>query len=309
MQGNSSRAQVETRPDGRGGGIPPARPCAVMGILNVTPDSFSDGGSYDRAEVAIGQARAIAAAGAAILDVGGESTRPGSDEVPVAEELARVLPVLDGLAGSYPLPISIDTRRAEVAAAAADRGATILNDTASLRDDPELAAVAAERGMTVVLMHRRGTPATMQRGIDDGPPPYADVVDEVRAFLEERVAFAVEAGIPRERLVLDPGIGFGKRFEDNDRLLAELGRLRLPGVPLLVGASRKAFLGRFAAAGGGDPEDSAARLPGSLAVAAVCARAGVEILRVHDVAETVALLEALAAFGVEPVGGEGATWT
>lgn len=267
----------------------------ILGILNVTPDSFSDGGAFADPSRAIARARAIASEGAAILDLGGESTRPGSDPTPVDEELSRVLPVLEGLGDDFPIPISIDTRRAAVADAAAERGATILNDTAALRDDPEIAAVARVRRLTVILMHRRGTPRTMQREAREGPRG-ADIIDEVRAFLEERVEAAVAAGIPREKLVLDPGIGFGKLPEENDRLIAGLDRLRIGALPLLVGASRKSFLSRF------DPRAAADRLPGSLAVAAQCARSGVEYLRVHDVAETVAFLRTLAAVGSDAGG-------
>ncbi len=267
--------------------VDPPRP-RVMGILNVTPDSFSDGGAFDDPTRAGARARQIVSQGADLLDIGGESTRPGSDPISLDMELARVLPVLDRLGPDSPLPlsipISIDTRRAAVADAAAARGATILNDTAALRDDPEIAAVAAERGMTVVLMHRRGIPRTMQQSVS-----YDDLLTEVRAFFEDRVEAAIEAGIPRERIVLDPGIGFGKSALDNERLLAHLDRIRLPGIPLLVGASRKSFLARH----GG--QLAADRLPGSLAVAAVCARQSVEFLRVHDVAETVAFLRSLAA--------------
>ena len=259
---------------------------AVMGILNVTPDSFSDGGRFNSIASALSRAEQIAASGAAILDLGGESTRPGSDPVSIEEELARVLPILDAFRGEFPIPISIDTRRAAVALAAAERGATILNDTAALRDDPEIASVARERGLTVVLMHRRGVPRTMQSG---RVAPYADVVCEVRAFFEERVEAAIDAGIAREKLILDPGIGFGKRPEDNDHLMASLSELRLPGIPLLVGGSRKAFLGRF------DPRAASSRLPGSRAVVASCAAQHVEYVRVHDVAETVAFLRTLRA--------------
>ena len=266
-----------------------ARIPAVMGILNCTPDSFSDGGQFAAVEAAHQQALAIAHAGGAILDVGGESTRPGSREVTVDEEISRVLPLLDALPAGYPLPISIDTRRAAVAERAISAGATILNDTAALRDDPELAPLAAEHDVTVILMHRRGVPETMQVGLDEST--YDDVVDEVRAFFDERVQFALDAGIDRTRIVLDPGIGFGKRAEDNDRLLASLDRLRLEGIPLLVGASRKAFLARF------DDRAASDRLPGSLAVAARCAEAGVEVIRVHDVPETVAFLRTWEAIG------------
>ena len=254
-----------------------------MGILNCTPDSFSDGGEFVAIDRARQQALQIAHAGGTILDVGGESTRPGSREVTVEQEISRVLPLLDALPEGYPLPVSIDTRRAAVAERAVAAGATILNDTAALRDDPELASLAAEHDLTVILMHRRGVPATMQVGLDR-TEPYENVVEDVRAFFEERVAFALEAGIARNRLVLDPGIGFGKRPEDNDQLLACLDDLRFDGIPLLVGASRKAFLARF------DDRPASDRLPGSLAVAARCAEAGVEVIRVHDVAETVAFL-------------------
>ena len=206
-----------------------------------------------------------------------------------------MIPILDALGEEFPLPISIDTRRARVVEAAAARGATILNDTAALRDDPEIADVARAHGMTVVLMHRRGVPRTMQADLTGDRRGYDDVVAEVRAFFEERVGAAIEAGIPREKLILDPGIGFGKRPEDNDRLLAELATLRIGAIPLLVGASRKAFLARFNRPDeGSTPVDN--RLPASLAVAAACQRAGVETIRVHDVRETVSFLDALATF-------------
>jgi len=269
-----------------------------MGILNVTPDSFSDGGACLDPARAVARARAIAEEGAGILDVGGESTRPGSEPVPLDEELARVLPVLDSLGGSLPLEISIDTRRAAVAAAAADRGATILNDTAALRDDPEIAAVAAERGLAVILMHRRGVPATMQRDALERPRG-GDIVAEVAEFFAERIEAALAAGIRRDRLLLDPGIGFGKRAEENDRLIAGLARLGALGLPIVVGASRKSFLSRF------DARPAAGRLAGSLAVAAACARRGAAILRVHDVAETVAFLRTLAA--IEAAGSDDGT--
>lgn len=278
----------------------PVRMPRVMAILNLTPDSFSDGGACFRAggvdvEAALARARACVTAGADALDLGGESTRPGSQPVSVDEELARVLPVLDALRSNCPVPISIDTRRALVAAAAHARGATILNDTSALCDDPELAAVAAERRMQVVLMHRQGVPATMQQA-----PRYDDVVAEVRAFLEERVAAACAAGIAEERLILDPGLGFGKRLEDNTRLLAALPRLRIRALPLLVGASRKSFLDRLP---GVALRPAAERLPGSLACAAVAALQGAEWVRVHDVEATVEFLRTLTAIAAEEQPG------
>lgn len=265
-----------------------------MGILNVTPDSFSDGGSVTDTSgavdvgAAVSRARQIVDSGADVLDVGGESTRPGAAPVPVDIECARVLPLLEALraeyGGEFPIPISVDTRRARVAAEAAARGTRIINDTSALRDDPELAAVVAAEGLDVVLMHRQGTPETMQ---DD--PRYDDVVAEVRAFFDERVAAATAAGISTERIILDPGLGFGKERDDNYRLVAALTELRVKGLPMLVGASRKSFLDRF------HPVPFAERLPGSLAFAAAAAQVGAEWVRVHDVAETVAFLRTLEA--------------
>ncbi len=265
---------------------------AVWGILNVTPDSFSDGGEFTSPERAESHARALVSAGADVIDLGGESTRPGSEEVSVDTELARVLPVLDRFGPDFPVPISIDTRRAEVAAAAAERGATILNDTAALRDDPEIAQVAAEFRLHVVLMHRRGVPKTMQSSLGQIDRPYEDVIEDVRAFFEARVEYAVSAGISRADLILDPGIGFGKRPEDNDHLIARVSELRLPGHQLLVGASRKRFLARF------DQGEASDRIGGSLAVAAVCAQSGVDHLRVHDVERTVSFLRTMRAFSM-----------
>jgi len=207
----------------------------------------------------------------------------------VDTELSRVLPVLDRFGPDFPVPISIDTRRAEVAAAAAERGATILNDTAALRDDPEIAQVAAEFRLNVVLMHRRGVPKTMQSSLEQIDRPYEDVIEEVRAFFESRVESALSAGINRTDLILDPGIGFGKRPQDNDQLIARVSELRLPGHQLLVGASRKRFLARF------DHGNTTDRIGGSLAVAVVCAQSGVEHLRVHDVEQTVTFLRTMRA--------------
>lgn len=253
---------------------------AIMAILNVTPDSFSDGGRLGSAAEAIDSGLRMAEAGAAIVDVGGESTRPGAAEVPLGEELRRVLPVVEGLARRG-VPVSIDTRKARVMAEALAAGATMVNDVSALTHDPESLAVAAASSATVVLMHMQGTPETMQQA-----PSYADVVAEVRAFLDARVAACVAAGIPEARLVRDPGIGFGKTLDHNLALLRNLPAL---GSPLLLGASRKALIGRLTGA------DVHSRLPGSLALALHAARMGCAFVRVHDVAETAQALQVWAA--------------
>jgi dihydropteroate synthase len=210
----------------------------LMGVVNVTPDSFSDGGLYLDPEAAIAHGRELAAAGAEILDVGGESTRPGAETVPGEEELRRVIPVIQGLLATEGV-ISVDTSKAAVAAAALEAGAGIVNDVTALRGDPEMAALCADRGATVVLMHMRGEPRTMQ---DD--PRYDDVVAEVKAFLAERVETATAAGVAEDRIWLDPGIGFGKTAAHNMELLRRLGELRELGRPLVVGTSRKSFIGK-----------------------------------------------------------------
>lgn len=245
----------------------------LMGVVNVTPDSFSDGGLYLDPEAAIAHGEELAAAGAAILDIGGESTRPGAEEVPEAEELRRVVPVVAGLAGSG-AEISIDTSKAAVAAAALDAGAAIVNDVTALRGDPGMAALCAERGATVVLMHMLGDPRTMQRD-----PTYGDVVAEVGAFLAERLQAAVAAGIAEERIWLDPGIGFGKTAEHNLELLRRLPELRRLGRPLVIGTSRKSFIGRL------DGSPAGERLGGTIASSVLAAAEGAEVLRVHDVRE------------------------
>jgi dihydropteroate synthase len=245
----------------------------LMGVVNVTPDSFSDGGLYLDPAKAIEHGRELERDGAAILDVGGESTRPGAEPVSVEEELRRVVPVIAGLAGGE-ARISIDTSKAAVAAAALDAGAEIVNDVTALRGDPEMAALCAERGATVVLMHMLGSPRTMQEN-----PVYEDVVAEVEAFLAERVEAAVAAGIPEERIWLDPGIGFGKTAEHNMELLRRLAELRELGRPLVVGTSRKSFIGRL------DGSDAGERLGGTVASSVLAAAEGAEVLRVHDVAE------------------------
>jgi len=246
----------------------------VMGIVNATPDSFSDGGLFLDAGAAIAQALRLADEGADLVDVGGESTRPGAAPVPDDEELGRVVPVIAALrARGFPLPISIDTRKAAVARAALDAGADLVNDVSGLAD-PSLARVVAEAGAPIVLMHSRGTPEDMQRRA-----VYGDVVQEVAAELEQALDRAAAAGIPRERTILDPGLGFAKTAEHNLVLLARLGELRALGRPILVGPSRKSFIGRIA--GSAAPGD---RLPGTLAAVTAAVVAGAELVRVHDVA-------------------------
>lgn len=249
----------------------------VMGILNITPDSFSDGGLFLRPEAALMQARRMAD-GADILDIGGESTRPGAAEVSVDEETQRTAPVIAALRdGGLALPISIDTRKAAVAEAAFAAGATILNDVTALRFDPAMAGVAAAAaGVPVVLMHSIETPATMQ---DD--PRYDDVLLDVYDALAARLALAEAAGISRDRLAVDPGIGFGKTLEHNLALLARLSVFHDLGVPVLLGASRKRFIGTI-----GAEAEAARRMPGSLAVALAGVAQGMQMIRVHDVAET-----------------------
>jgi dihydropteroate synthase len=245
----------------------------LMGVVNVTPDSFSDGGLYLDAGAAIRHGVELAEAGAAVLDVGGESTRPGAEEVGVEEELRRVVPVVEGLAGGG-AEISVDTSKRDVAAAALDAGAAIVNDVTALRGDPEMAALCAEREATVVLMHMAGNPRTMQ-----DHPSYGDVVSEVRAFLSERLEFATAAGIAEQRVWLDPGIGFGKTAEHNLELLRRLGELRELGRPLVIGTSRKSFIGRV------DGSAASERLGGTIASSVLAAAEGADVLRVHDVAE------------------------
>lgn len=246
----------------------------VMGIVNVTPDSFSDGGLYFDADRAIEHGRALAAAGADLLDIGGESTRPGAEPVDAGEELNRVIPVIEGLAGVA--PISIDTGKAEVAAAAICAGASMVNDVTALNGDPEMASVCAENGVEVVLMHMLGEPRTMQ---DD--PRYDDVVAEVGDFLLARVEAAASAGISRERIWIDPGIGFGKTVEHNLELLRGTGRFVATGLPVLVGPSRKAFIGRV------DGSVEADRVGGTIAACLAVADRGAAMVRVHDVAPVV----------------------
>jgi dihydropteroate synthase len=264
-----------------------------MGVVNVTPDSFSDGGLYLDASAAIARARELAAEGADIVDVGGESTRPGAEPVSAAEELRRVLGVIEGIAAAgADLRISIDTSKAPVARACVDAGATLVNDVTALRGDSQMAALVAESGAECCLMHMRGEPRTMQ-----ADPRYDDVVDDVRAFLEERMAHAVREGVREERIMLDPGIGFGKTLAHNLALLARLDELTSLGRPLVVGTSRKGFIGRILADAAGQTEPVAAteRLEGTIATNVLAYERGASVFRVHDVAPVRAALTVAAA--------------
>jgi dihydropteroate synthase len=251
-----------------------------MGVVNVTPDSFFDGGVNLRAKDAVAAARRMTEEGAAIVDIGGESTRPGSQGVTVDEELRRVVPVLEALGGS--IPVSIDTAKSEVARRALELRAEMVNDVTALRGDPAMAGVVAGSGAYLCLMHMQGEPRTMQTA-----PAYDDVVTEVAAFLERRLSFAVEAGIAEHRICLDPGIGFGKTVEQNFELVRRLDEIAALGRPILVGFSHKSSLGRLL----GDPDATTGPLSASLAAAVTAYERGATILRVHDVRETV---EALA---------------
>jgi len=247
----------------------------VMGILNVTPDSFSDGGLFFDPGAAIARALAMEKAGADLIDLGGESTRPGSHGIPAEEELRRVLPVLDGLRGKLKIPISIDTAKSQVAEAAAIAGAEILNDVTGLRGDPRIADVARRRKLPLILMHMRGEPRTMQKA------PFArDVVRDVAAGLRRAVAAARRAGVPKSQIVLDPGIGFGKSWPQNLELLERLPELAKLGFPLLLGTSRKSFIGKIL--GGAAKEQ---RAWGTAATVTASILGGAHIVRVHDVAE------------------------
>jgi dihydropteroate synthase len=257
---------------------------SVMGVVNVTPDSFSDGGVYLDPGDAISAARRMIRDGAAIVDIGGESTRPGSEGVSLDEELRRVVPVLEGLTGTA--AVSIDTSKAEVARRALELGAELVNDISALRADPALAEVVAQHGAYVCLMHMQGEPRTMQRR-----PTYTDVASEVAAFLEERLRFAVHHGIPEQNVCLDPGIGFGKTAAQNFELVRRLDVLAALGRPVLVGFSRKSSLARIL----GDPDGTVGTLAASLAAAVAAYERGATMLRVHDVAEHVEALTVAAA--------------
>ena len=263
----------------------------LMGIVNVTPDSFSDGGEAFARNAAVARGFTLAAEGADIIDVGGKSTRPGSEPVPVDEELARVVPVVKALAAAG-LLVSIDTRRARVMAAAIDAGARIINDVTALTGDAEALPLVVRTGVAAVLMHMQGDPRTMQIN-----PTYRDPVGEVHAWLAERVAVCERAGVPRDRLAVDPGIGFGKNVAHNVAILANLQVYRALGCTLLIGVSRKSFI--FRLGGGEAPRD---RLPGSLAAGLAAVEAGAQILRVHDVAATQQALTVFRAIGAAGSG-------
>jgi dihydropteroate synthase len=257
----------------------------IMGVVNVTPDSFSDGGRYLDCDAAIAHGLELEAQGASILDVGGESTRPGAAPVAEPEELRRVIPVIAGLvAAGCKAQISIDTSKSAVASGALEAGATLVNDVTALRGDPSIAAVVAESGAECCLMHMLGDPRTMQRD-----PRYQDVVNDIKAFLEERTEFAVAAGIAPERILLDPGIGFGKTVEHNLELLRRLGELVELGRPVVIGTSRKSFLGRLTG------RDVDGRLAGTIATNVLAYERGARVFRVHDVSPVYDALTVTAA--------------
>jgi dihydropteroate synthase len=254
----------------------------VMGVLNITPDSFSDGGEYLDEEAAVARALQLERDGADILDIGGESTRPGAAVIQTEEELRRILPVIKILRGKLHIPMSIDTRKADVAKAALDAGAEILNDVSGLRMDPRLAEIARHARVPLILMHMRGTPQTMQRG------PFArDVIRDVKAGLRDALARAKRAGLSRTHVLLDPGIGFGKRREQNFEILAHLAEFASLGCPIVIGTSRKAFLGKALAGPDGLTAPVGERLLGTAVTVTASILAGAHIVRVHDVAEIV----------------------
>lgn len=252
----------------------PSRPL-VMGVLNVTPDSFSDGGRFYEPDRAIDQFHRLVDEGAEIVDIGGESSRPGAEPVDVGEEWHRVGPILARVAAKSPVPVSIDTYKAEVARRAVDSGAAIVNDISALRFDAEMAQIVAEAGVSLILMHMQGTPRNMQKN-----PTYGDVIKEVGEFLLDRARVAEVAGVPKEKIILDPGIGFGKTLEHNLIIFRQLDKLVELGYPVLAGASRKSFIKMILGENDGD------RIEGSLVAAMVAASAGVSIIRVHDVRQT-----------------------
>jgi len=247
----------------------------IMGVLNVTPDSFFDKGRFFDRKKAVGRALEMVSEGADIIDIGGESTRPGSKEVSLKEELSRVMPVIERLIGKIKKPISIDTRKAPVAEAALKAGASILNDVSALRHDPVMADVAAKYGSAVILMHMKGLPRTMQAA-----PEYKNLIKEISVYLRESVNTAVDAGVKKEDIIIDPGIGFGKTLEHNLEILRRLKDLRALGYPVCIGTSRKSFIGKLL--NSGEPHD---RLPGTIATCTAAIINGAQILRVHDVKE------------------------
>jgi dihydropteroate synthase len=258
---------------------------AIMGVLNVTPDSFSDGGLYRDPAEAVARAEQLVAEGADLVDVGGESTRPGSEPVPEDEELARVMPVVETLASRLPVPVSIDTRRARVAREAASAGASLINDVTGLQGDPDMPAAVAETGAGCVIMHMLGKPKTMQRA-----PAYANLMADICRHLRRGLQAARDAGVPDDAVIVDPGIGFGKTLEHNLEILARLGQLRTLGMPILVGPSRKRFIGELSGV-----DEPAARVPGTAAACTLAVAHGALLLRVHDVAQAAQALAVAAA--------------
>ena len=270
----------------------------VMGILNVTPDSFSDGGEFFSLAKALAHAEQMIAAGADIIDVGGESTRPGSAAIVSAEEeLDRVLPVIEALANRSGIPISIDTTKAAVARAALDAGAAIVNDISALRFEPEIANEVARLGAGLVLMHSRGTPGALH-----GLPPVADIIEEVTSSLRSSIEIALQRGVKREAIAIDPGIGFGKSQEQNIELIAKLDQIiaAFPDFPLLIGTSRKSFLGRILADRDGNPAPVEERLHASLATMTIAIMKGANIVRVHDVKAAVETIKTADAIRTTP---------
>ncbi len=258
----------------------------IMGVLNVTPDSFSDGGRFNTPEKAIAHAKNLIVEGADIVDLGGESSRPGSEPVSAEEEFRRVIPVIEGIRSFSDIPLSVDTTKAAVARAALKSGVDIINDISALRFDSDMAHFVAESNVPIILMHMLGTPKTMQAS-----PTYADCVGEIRDFFAERIDFCKNNGIPRQNLILDPGIGFGKRLQDNLDILARLREFKTLGRPLMVGVSRKSFISMIT-----DRLNAAEkRIGGSLAAALTALTNGADIIRVHDVAETVEALKVFRA--------------
>ncbi len=256
----------------------------IMGILNVTPDSFSDGGRFFKFDDAVKRGMKMAEEGADIIDIGGESTRPGSDPVSLEEELSRVLPVIESLVKQIDIPISIDTYKANVARQALDAGAQMINDISALRYDPEMKEIAARYNVPLVLMHIQGTPKNMQQN-----PTYEDVIGEITDYLKESIQIAVEAGVEREKIIIDPGIGFGKRLEDNLNILKNLKKFSILKCPVLIGCSRKFFIGKILNL----PAEE--RLEGSLAALAVAVMNGASLVRVHDVKESKRVAELVDA--------------
>ncbi len=265
----------------------------VMGVINVTPDSFSDGGQFFEKERAIEQGLQLGADGADLIDIGGESTRPYSKGISAEEEMNRVIPVIEALSKEITIPISIDTLKAQVAREALRSGASMVNDISALRSDPEMAAVAAEADVPIILMHMKGTPSDMQVN-----PTYDDVTAEIIAFLTGAIDQAVSRGIRKERIIVDPGIGFGKSFDHNLKILKELGRFQCLDMPILVGSSRKAFIGRIL------DKKVHERDTGTMATVAAAVMNGAHIVRVHNVkqaVETVRVIDAIKRGGIEGV--------